>query len=79
MDLGLALTSGILVSAFVQIVKQYVGDSKLKTYALLLIGSLIAGFAYQYLVNTDYWPLVVSSLVSSQAVYTFLIKHFETE
>lgn len=77
MDLGLALSSGILVSALVQIIKTYAGTNKLRTYVSLIVISLLIGGLYQWLTSAGYLELVLSGLVTSQAVYTFLIKQFE--
>lgn len=71
------LILGSAVSLLVQWLKKKFGTSEWKTLGVLLVVSLVAAFAYTYLVTAGYWQTVAEILVLAGAFYTFVIARFK--
>ena len=55
---------GILVSLLVQPIKKKFGGSYW-TYLILAILALIGAVAYLFVVNTEFWPLIIKTLITA--------------
>ena len=70
---------GILVSLIVQAIKKYGGTTTIGTLVALAVVSLIGAGTYVYFVNTPYWDVIVTVILTASTFYALLIKRFESE
>lgn len=76
-DFGSLVIVGVIVSFIVQVIKLYLGTSKLWTLAAVIVLSLIGGGVYVALKDTAYVQTILQVLMAAGAFYTFIIKNFE--
>ena len=69
---------GAVVSLIVQGIKNYAGTSTYGTLASVVVISGLAGWGYFLVKDTSFWPSFVQILTFAGAIYTYLIKRFET-
>lgn len=67
---------GVLASGLVQLLKRYMPNQWF-TLGLLGLISIALAAGYTLVVDTGYWPLVGSVLVSAGAFYAFFFQRFE--
>ena len=74
MDLFSLAIVGAVVSAVVGYIKNTFGTSGWKSVGVLVVISLIGGFAYWYFKDTPFIDSAVSVLISANVIYTILFK-----
>lgn len=79
MEIGSMLIIGAIVSLIVQAIKKFAGTSEFWTLFAVVVVSLIGGGLWWVAENqTAYWGTFLQILTAAGAVYTFIIKRFET-
>lgn len=68
---------GALVSLVVQLIKVNVGTYGMRTIAVAVVLSVVAGGIYFFLAGTVFWQDALRILVYANAVYGFIIKQLE--
>jgi hypothetical protein len=76
MDIGSLLIIGVLVSLFVQWIKNVAGAGEYTTLAMVAGVSLIVGLFYQLFNTAPWWEGMLQTLAYAGAAYTFIIQRF---
>ena len=69
---------GIAVSLLVQFIKTRWETSSLGTLVTVALVSVGSGTLYYYLGKTSYWETILQIAAYAGAVYTYIIRRFET-
>lgn len=77
MDNVTLLFAGVVVSLLVELIKKYVGTTRLSTLVIVAGLSLLGGVGAWYLQNTGLWEAFAKILATSAIVYAFVIKNVE--
>jgi len=78
MDFGSMIIVGAVVSLIVQVLKNSLQTSNGWTIVIVLAVSLSAGLFYVLFQNSVWWENFLKVLVAAGAVYTYIIRRFET-
>jgi hypothetical protein len=78
MDLTSYIVIGAVVSVIVQFLKNKYGTASQWTLVIVAGLSIVAGTIYFLLKDTIYWQSVISILGFAGAIYTYIIKRFES-
>ena len=68
---------GIIVSLVTQGFKAKYESNPTKTLAVVAVGCVAIAFAYTRVVDTAYWPILVTTLTTAGAFYTFVVQRFK--
>jgi hypothetical protein len=68
---------GVIVSLVVQGGKKIMKTTKIGTYVYLLSMSMLAGAAYYYTSQSDFWPALVQIGTAAAAFHNLVIRRFE--
>lgn len=79
MELTSYLVIGAAVSLLVQYLKNKMETNKTGTLLIVLGISIIAGTAYFLVKETSLWQPIVSILAFAGAIYSYIIKQFESK
>ena len=68
---------GVLASLIVQVVKKYLGTTKLGTYIALFVVSILAGAIYVELRASSFWTVFTQVVVAASAFHNLLLRRLE--
>lgn len=68
---------GVVVSIVVEVVKKYVGTSKLGTLTTLLALSLVGGWLFVLVSSTAYWQVLLQVLGAAAAFHNLVIRQYQ--
>lgn len=77
MDIGSLIIVGVIVSFFVQWLKNVAKAGEYTTLAIVIGISLVAGLFYQLFNSAAWWQGAIQTLAYAGAVYTFIIERFK--
>jgi uncharacterized membrane protein YobD (UPF0266 family) len=77
MDIGSLIIVGVIVSLFVQWLKNVAKAGEYTTLAIVVAVSLVAGLFYQLFSTAPWWQGAIQTLAYAGAAYTFLIERFK--
>jgi membrane associated rhomboid family serine protease len=78
MDFTAYIVIGAVVSVIVQFLKNKYGTENYITIIIVAGISVVAGSLYFFLKDTNYWQGIVSILGFAGAIYTYILKRFES-
>ena len=73
----LLVLGGVAVSLIMELVKKYIGVSRIITLATVLVLSLIGGVGFWALKQYNLWESFLQIASSAALVYAFIIKNIE--
>lgn len=68
---------GSIVSLIIQALKKKFDTNTIGTLSGVVVLSLVAAFAYTYLVSAGYWETLKEVLLTAGAFYSFILLRFE--
>lgn len=67
--------AGAVVSLLSLVLKKYFKTKPIATLAIVLVLSLVGGFAVEYIKTAGYWNSLIQILTTAGAFYAFIIKN----
>ena len=73
------LILGAVVSLIVQLIKKYLKTQEWVTLLTVLVLSILASIGYSLFTAYGLWDKVYPVLITAGAIYTFIIRRFESK